>query len=593
MPVDFGQSWPQRLQIISGLILFTFVLFHFLNHALGLISLDVMLSFQEFRQFFTRSIPGSVILGAALLTHMGLVLYRLAMRSTLKLPLWDWSRILLGLSIPVLLIPHIANTRGANLLKGTDDDYLYVLPNIWPDLSWDQSILLLMVWVHASIGLHYWLRVNNWYRRAFMPLFALAIAIPILAIAGFSVAGPAAKERVIANFVAELQAQAEAKAKAQAEAPEKAPAPDAYGADAARTTGEAAVTEKSWIDTLTTQMLVDHSQMIFYIILFSTLSVFGMRYLIRKFGEHVEIEYKSVRKLRVPKGPTLLEMSRSNNIPHASQCGGRARCSTCRVRILSGAESLAEPGKDEAATLARIKAAPDVRLACQIRPEKNLDLVQLVWPKTEMQAADANSEEDEGVERNVAVMFIDVRGFTSMSAEKLPYDVVFILNALFEAFGEVIKQEDGWIDKYLGDGLMVIFGRNEGPTPGMRHALAAAAKIDLVLEEVNKALASELEAPLKIGIGLHAGPLVMGRIGHRDSASLTVIGTTVNTAARLEALTKEKGVQMILSQEAAQYAGLEIDEFEAEEVEVRGIPEPVAILCVKRARDAARAHEPA
>jgi len=591
MSVDFGQSWPQRLQIISGLILFTFVLFHFLNHAMGLISLDLMLSFQEFRQFFTRSILGSIILGAALLTHMGLVLYRLAMRSTLKLPIWDWSRILLGLSIPILLIPHIANTRGVNLLKGVNDDYLYVLPNIWPDLSWEQSVLLLIVWIHSSIGLHYWLRINDWYRRAFMPLFALAIAIPILAIAGFSVAGPAAKERVIANFVAELQAQTEAKA--QAETAEKAPTPKANGVDTTQTIGEGASPEKGWIDTLTTEMLVDHSQLVFYIILFSTLSIFGMRFLIRKFGEHIEIEYKSVRKLRVPKGPTLLEISRSNNIPHASQCGGRARCSTCRVRILSGAEGLAEPGKDEVATLARIKAAPDVRLACQIRPEKNLDLVQLVWPKTEMQTSEANFEENEGVERNVAVMFIDVRGFTRMSAEKLPYDVVFILNALFEAFGEAIKQEDGWIDKYLGDGLMVIFGRNEGPALGMRHALAAAAKIDLVLEHVNKTLASELEAPLKIGIGLHAGPLVMGRIGHRDSASLTVIGTTVNTAARLEAMTKEKGVQMILTQEAAQIVGLESDGFEAEKVDVRGIPEPVEILCITRARDAARVQEPA
>ncbi len=591
MSVDFGQSWPQRLQIISGLILFTFVLFHFLNHALGLISLDLMLSFQEFRQFFTRSILGSIILGAALLTHMGLVLYRLAMRSTLKLPLWDWTRILLGLSIPVLLIPHIANTRGANLLKGINDDYLYVLPNIWPDLSWDQSILLLIVWIHATIGLHYWLRVNNWYRRAFMPLFALAVTIPILAIAGFSVAGPAAKERVIANFVAELQAQA--KAKTEAETATKAPTPKPYGAVEVNATDAGSVPEQSWFETLTTEMLVDHGKLIFYIFLFSTLSVFGVRFLIRKIGEHIEIDYKSVRKLRIPKGPTLLEISRSNNIPHASQCGGRARCSTCRVRILSGAEGLAQPGKDEAATLARIKAAPDVRLACQIRPEKNLDLVQLVWPKTDMQTADANSEEDEGVERNVAVMFVDVRGFTKMSAEKLPYDVVFILNALFEAFGEAIKQEDGWIDKYLGDGLMIIFGRNEGPAAGMRHALVAAAKIDLVLEQVNKTIASELDAPLKIGIGLHAGPLVMGRIGHRDSASLTVIGTTVNTAARLEAMTKEKGVQMILTQEAAQIAGLKSDEFEAEEVDVRGIPEPVAILSVRRARDAAHVQEPA
>jgi len=592
MPVDFGRSWPQRLQIISGLILFTFVLFHFINHALGLISLDLMLSFQQARQIISRSLIGSVILGAALLTHMGLVLYRLSRRSSLKMPLWEWIRILFGFSIPFLLIPHVAKTRGANLLNGTNDDYLYVLPNIWPDLGWNQSILLIIVWVHACIGLHYWLRVNAWYRRMFMPLFALAVAIPILSIAGFSVAGPEAKEHVLARLVAEVQAQvaAEAKAKKEGKAlisnPNGGDSTAREGAAVPDKTGEGKEDKKSWFATLTPDRLETYALNIFLFFLFATLSVFAVRYGMRQFGEQIEIDYKSVRKLRTPTGSTLLEISRENNIPHASQCGGRARCSTCRVRILSGGEKLLPPGKDEAATLARIKAGPDVRLACQIRPESDLELVQLVRPKTAVQTTNMSSEEDEGVERNVAVMFIDVRGFTRMSSEKLPYDVVYILNALFEAIGEVIKDENGWIDKYLGDGLMVIFGRDEGPVSGMHNALRAASKIDLVLEEVNETLASELKSPLMIGIGLHAGPLVLGRIGHRDSASLTVIGTTVNTAARLEAMTKEKAVQLILSRDAANYVGLKMNGFDTEDVTVRGIPEPVRILSIKRARDA-------
>jgi len=575
MPVDFGQSWPQRLQIISGLILFTFVLFHFINLTFGLISLDLMLWFQDVRQVITRSVLGSIILGAALLTHMGLVLYRLARRSSLKMPLWEWIRIVFGFSIPFLLIPHVAKTRGVNLLNNIDDDYLYVLPNIWPELGWQQSILLLIVWVHACIGLHYWLRIHAWYRGMFMPLFALVVALPILSIAGFSVAGPAAKQRVAANLVDKTQAQMAADTKA-----ESTPVTP-YGGSV-----EPAANTKSWFKVITPVQLEDYSLNIFIVALLGTLSIFAVKYGRRKFGKQIEIDYKSVRKLRTPTGSTLLEISRENNIPHASQCGGRARCSTCRVRILAGAQTLASPGKDEAATLTRIKAGPDVRLACQIRPDQDLELVQLVRPSTAVQTPGIGSQEDEGVERNVAVMFIDVRGFTAMSSQKLPYDVVYILNALFEAVGEVIKEQDGWIDKYLGDGLMAIFGRDDGPVSGMQHALQAAAKIDLVLEQVNETLASELKSPLKIGIGLHAGPLVLGRIGHRDSASLTVIGTTVNTAARLEAMTKDKGVQLILSLAAAEYAGLEMDGFEVEDVQVRGISEPVAILCVKCARDA-------
>jgi len=376
MPVDFGRSWPQRLQIISGLILFTFVLLHFSNHALGLISVDLMLWFQEGRTFVFRSIPGSFILLAAILTHMGLVLYRVAMRASLKMPLWEWIRLGFGLSIPFLLIPHVANTRGANILNGTVDDYLYVLPNIWPDLAWEQSILLLIVWVHACMGLHYWLRINGWYRRLFMVFFSAAIALPILAIAGFSVAGPEAKERVIAKLVAEIKAQAEAQALLDGQPKKSEPSPYGGRADAAE--GEGTASDKS----LTPNMLEEYGRLVFFIILLTILSIFTIKYGYRKFGEHIEIDYKSVRKLRSPKGATLLEISRSNNIPHASQCGGRARCSTCRVRVLGGAEALALPGKDEAATLARIKAAPDVRLACQIRPADDLSVVQLVRPKS-------------------------------------------------------------------------------------------------------------------------------------------------------------------------------------------------------------------
>ena len=103
----------QRLRLISGLVLFTFAGTHFLNHAVGLYSLEAMHEVESWRTAVTRSWPGTIVLVAALVTHLSLGLYKLAMRNTLRMPAWEAVQIALGLSIPFLLFPHIVNTRVA------------------------------------------------------------------------------------------------------------------------------------------------------------------------------------------------------------------------------------------------------------------------------------------------------------------------------------------------------------------------------------------------------------------------------------------------------------------------------------------------
>lgn len=550
MNILFRGGTAQRLRLASGLVLFTFALTHFLNHSLGLFSIDAMHAFQDWRTAVTRSLPGGIILGTALVTHVSFALVKLMRRSTVRMPPWELTQILLGLAIPFLLFPHIVNTRVAHTVFGVNDIYFYELLRLWPGKGWDQSILLLLVWMHGCVGLHFWLRLTGWYERVFPVLLGLAVLVPVTAIAGFSVAGRAAQEVAtdpdILNAIKQVTNWPEQSANQNLAA---------YGAQA---------------------------KYGFYLLLGLVVLVLAGRWIARASQSRVTINYIPKPRVNAATGPTLLEISRMNAIPHLSVCGGRARCSTCRVEVLDGAENLPAPNDAEATTLAGINAGPRVRLACQLRPTHPIAVNLLLRPE---KTAAKKSEEAQGVERTLAVLFLDVRGFTSMSEDKLPYDVVYILNRLFAAAGSAIHEEGGWIDKYLGDGLMAVFGRDSDAEDGCRRAIEAAKKIDTALDQVNRELESELQAPLRLGIGLHVGSLVLGEIGHNHTAAMTVIGKTVNAASRLESATKDLKCQFAMSADAATMAGLDLAEFKTRPVSVRGLKKPLQVITVGSARD--------
>ena len=132
-------------------------------------------------------------------------------------------------------------------------------------------------------------------------------------------------------------------------------------------------------------------------------------------------------------GMTVLEASQMAGIPHASVCGGRGRCSTCRVRVSRGIETLPPPSPQELAVLRRVGAPPNVRLACQTRPRSEIAVAPLLPPAVGPRAGFAQSTHLQGQEKEIAVLFADLRGFTTISEHKLPYDVVFVLNRYFAA----------------------------------------------------------------------------------------------------------------------------------------------------------------
>ena len=171
-----GGTLAQRLRIGSGLILFAFVLTHFLNHALGIWSVEAMEAAQAWRTTVTRSAIGTLVLGGALATHLVLNLVKIARRSTWRMPIWEAAQIALGLAIPVLLVPHILPMRGHYILDGADTLYSETLADLWGKLALGQTALLLVVWTHACIGLHFWLRLARFYRRASPFLLAAAVS---------------------------------------------------------------------------------------------------------------------------------------------------------------------------------------------------------------------------------------------------------------------------------------------------------------------------------------------------------------------------------------------------------------------------------
>lgn len=542
----------RRLHLITGLILFSYVLSHFINHSLGLISLEALESGRRVFNLLWRNPVMSAALYGALSIHVSLALWSIYRRRRLRMPPWEAAQILFGLAIPPLITLHILGTRFAHEIYGVNDNYAYILLIYFvfsPDLGLRQAITLLVVWVHACIGLHFWLRLKPWYRQALPALYAFAILMPVSALGGFYFAG---------REVARLAGDEAWMARAREEI-------GFAGADAL------AVIKDFEIAILSTSV---------GLLVLSILARWLRGVFNRRRGV-VHIVYPEGRRVPIAAGTTILEASRGAGIPHASVCGGRGRCSTCRVRIGQGLENLTPPSDDEAKVLKRIGAAPNVRLACQTRPVQDVEVTPLLPPSAT--ADDGRKRNMQGAEREVAVLFADMRDFTSMAENRLPYDVVFILNRYFAAMGMAVEESGGRVDKFVGDGIMAVFGVEQGVETGSGNAMLAARRMAERLVEVNNALAHELDRPLRIGIGIHSGSVIVGEMGYGRATSVTAIGDTVNTASRLEAMAKDLHAQLVVSEPVVRHAGLDLSNFPARDVEVRGRSSALRVRVVKSA----------
>jgi adenylate cyclase len=528
-------KFERRLRLITGLVIAAYVTGHFLNHSLGIVSLDAMEVLRRVLSAWWRSPPGTFLLYGSLLTHFALALVSLGRRRTLRMPAWEACQLALGLAVIPLLATHIVGTRFAWQLLEREVNYPRIVGAIWADpwLIAKQTFLIGVVWLHLCFGIHFWLRLKSWYPRAQQYLFAAAVLMPALALAGFVSAGIDVMR----------------------------PPPQPI----------------SPTDLALLLNSRDALYWMFGIALGGTLLARGARKLRRGI---YRIHHSSGQILAAHAGSSILEAVRDAGIEHASVCGGRARCTTCRVRIAEGLRSLAPAAGLEAEALRRIDAAPNVRLACQVRPTADVWITPLVAANAGATAA-RRPGGVQGRERQVAAMFVDLRGSTQLGESRLPYDVVFILNQFFAEMSEALRTTGGHYAQFTGDGLLALYGLETDIGPACRQALAGAADMQRRMASLNARLAHELPAPLHIGIGVHAGVAIVGTMGPPAAPIVSAIGDTINSAARLEGLSKQFGCTLVVSVDTLHFAGIALPDSGVRRVDVRGKVEQLEVLTLE------------
>ncbi|MDC0073553.1 adenylate/guanylate cyclase domain-containing protein [Alphaproteobacteria bacterium] len=537
-----------KLRIWSGMILYIFVTLHLFNHALGLISIDAMEIARGYFITIWRNPVGTSLLYFSLLTHFILVLITLAKRKTLKMKFSEAIQTIFALIFPIGLILHALGTRGAHEIFGFDDNYQYELYTLWVDsiaLGIGNSILIVLVWVHGTLGLYFWIRYKPWFTRLVGWLFSFVIILPIVAFLGF------------VNGGRSIQYQYDNGLYSPPKIPQEA------------------------IDTMFKYILLSWA-----IYLSLILSVFIYRvinWFLNKRKKLIYISYPNGHKIGVELGTSVLEASRVSNFPHASVCGGKGRCSTCRVRVSYGREFLNNPSKEETKVLERVGANQNTRLACQLTPTHDLTVTPLLPPDTSINSSKEKPQYYNGAEQEITILFADIRSFTKISEKKLPYDVVFILNQYFKTMGEAVEIAGGTVDKFIGDGVMALFGINKSSEEGCLQAIKAAKNMSEGIDDLNIHLKNDLDRPIEIGIGIHIGNVIIGDMGDKNTRSLTAIGDAVNTASRLENLNKNFKSQLLVSEEVVNKSKVTFINYNLQEIDIPGKTKKLKVYIFEKA----------
>jgi adenylate cyclase len=543
----------RQVRLACGLVLFAYLVSHFLNHALGNISLNALAVGIHYHILFWQFLPVAIVFYTAALTHAGLGIWALYQRRQFSWKAIEPLQLLLGLSIPALAISHLTGVRLGRTLFGIEKLYPQVFYADWvvaPSKAWTLFALLIVAWIHGCIGLYFWLRIKASFKRTAPFLLAAAVLVPTLALLGvFQGARTTVQEGASAAWRTENFSQRNVGTPAQQQMLES---------------------------------IVDYFLIGYFGLIGLAVAARGARALHERRGGMIKLSYGNGRTIRVPKGLSVLEASLRYRVPHASVCGGRARCSTCRIRVIGDYASLPVPSEREAFVLDRVgtEADPAIRLACQLRPEADLSFFQLFMPQTMSTNAHTSQPHRIGQERYLVSMFVDMRSSTQLAENRLPFDAVFIVNRFLGAVSQAVIECGGQPNQFLGDGQLALFGLGTNRQTACRQALKAAAAISANVAELNQFLEHDLSEPIRFGIGIHGGEVIVGDIGYRDHMVFTALGDAVNVAARLQDMTKSAGCEAMISEEVRTTAGLSADALPQQQVEIRGRTDPMTVRIV-------------
>jgi len=549
----------RQVRLATGSVMFVYILSHFFNHALGNISYDAMEAWLAWHVWFWRLPVINTTLYAAAMVHFLLGLWALYQRRHFRYTGAEITQLILGMSIPLWLAGHFGAERLTGLLYGFPPfNYATTLSAYWvamPRYIAVQFILLTVAWTHACIGLYFWLRLKSFFSWAAPILLVLAALLPPLAMIGAHHAGREVVD--LANNVEWRNTHLQVIPDAQFET-------------------------------------INKIALVYFPIGYAAaiVMVFVARG-VRSVGERrrglITISYPD-REVRVPKGLSVLEASLRYNIPHASVCGGRARCSTCRVRVVGGRDLLPPPSPREAFVLARVGVAanPSIRLACQLRPQSDVDVIPILPPTMNADLLRKGRNMNIGKEHYIVSMFVDMRGSTKLAEARLPFDVVFLINRFLGAASQAVLDAGGRPNQFVGDGLLALFGVDADPRTACRQALRAAAKVVDNVAHMNRQFASDLPEPIQFGIGIHGGEVIIGDIGFKEHTVFTALGDPVNVAARLQDMTKALNCRLVVSDAVCATAGIAADTLARTQIDIRGRDEPMVVRTVTDPAELAR-----
>jgi adenylate cyclase len=331
----FSRLIVRRVRLVSGLVLLLFVAGHLSNLALGLVSVDAMERWRGVLLKPWQTGFGQALLLAAAIVHAGLGLASLATRRSLAMSRTDWVQLLLGLATPPLLVNHVVGLQVTSDLSARfSADYGYVLAVYWryaPLLALQQLLVVVIVWAHGAIGLYSTLVLRRAWPRLAPIVVPLLFAIPILALLGFAHAG----EAVLVRLSTDPAWRALIEQNLQ------------------------------FLEEMGHRLNVIEGGvfLVYGLAVAVAVGIFGANVL-RRRRTRVIVSYDGGLTAVGRVGMSVLEVSRANDIPHASVCGGRGRCGTCRIIVPADAD-LDAPAEAELATLHRVKAPAEARLACQ------------------------------------------------------------------------------------------------------------------------------------------------------------------------------------------------------------------------------------
>ena len=534
----------RRSRTISGCILFFYVFTHLLNHSLGLISLDTM---EQGRAIFLRFWRHDVlfyVLYGALSIHFLLGVYALARRRSFRMSRKEWIRNSCAVLIPFFLASHLSITLWGSRFLGLNDSYAFMIISTYIFDPFGYIILglmLMLVWTHGSIGIIGLIEFREFYSKRRGLFQGLILGLPLIAYGGYIRASIELSEASQSNPITILELISNSNFTAEI--------------------GEKIVS------------LSDLLQFLVYPILLSLFVAFYfIRNLLEKRFNSIQVQYTDGTNINVSRGSSLLEASHKAGRYHESVCGGRGRCTTCRVRVTSSLGELPKPNKIEQSVINRLNFDQSLRLACQLRPETDIEinpLIKLV-NHDKQNLRFSNQKNLSGIEKETVIMFCDLRGFTRLSDGKMPFDVVFILNKYFKLVTDAVEENKGRIDKFIGDGVMAIFDKDTTISKNCKNALKGAAMITTYLNELNDELSTDDIEPLRLGIGIHSGNAIIGKMGYGEASTDTAIGDTVNVASRLEQLTKDYSCQLMFSSIVAENAELDKTKLNSVKTKIRG-----------------------